>query len=151
VGAVPPVFTRLGPLQAVGAAFAETWNITSSWGTNMAGLVMHHQGLSELAGPLGIAQVTGQVAAQGIVPLIDFVAFLSVNLGLINLVPIPILDGGHLLFYAFEAVLGRELPIRLREHGLRLGFAFIAALVLLVTFNDLGRLGVVAWITHLFG
>jgi regulator of sigma E protease len=151
VGAAPSVFVRLSPPAAIIAAFAETWRVISGWAVNMGALIVHHQGLSELAGPLGIAQITGQVAAMGIAPLISFVAFLSVNLGLVNLIPIPILDGGHLFFYACEAVLRREVPERVREYGLRFGAALILMLVALVTFNDLGRLGAVAWLTHLLG
>jgi regulator of sigma E protease len=144
-----PVYTRLGPVTAVGAAFQKTGAVMASWGTAMGQLIIDHKGLSELSGPIGIAQVTGQVAAMGWGPLIDFLAFLSINLGLANLIPIPILDGGHLLFYAWEAVMRRKVPEQAREMGLRFGAALIVTLFLVTTFNDLTRVGAVAWITHL--
>lgn len=142
-------FHRLAPLPAIGAAFRQTGTVISDWGTQMGQLIVEHKGFSELSGPIGIAQVTGQVAALGVASLASLVAFLSVNLGLVNLIPIPMLDGGHLLFYAVEAVFRRKLPAQARELSLRIGVAFIATLVLVTTFNDLARLGAVAWLTHL--
>ena len=144
-----PVFTRLGPLPAVAAAFQTTGGIIASWGTQMGQLLFQHKGLSELSGPIGIAQITGKVAAMGWAPLIDLLAFLSINLGLVNLIPIPILDGGHLLFYGWEAVMRRKVSEKARDMGLRFGAALILTLFLVTTFNDLSRLGAVAWLTHL--
>lgn len=140
---------RLAPGVAIAAAFQETGRQISGWFSGMATLIVHHRGLKDLAGPLGIAEVTGQAAALGLVPVISLIAVLSINLGLVNLVPIPILDGGHLLFYAVEALIRRPVPEQAREAGLRVGVAIILSLVLLVTFNDLTRLGAVAWFTHL--
>lgn len=144
-----PVYTRLNPLTAVGAAFQQTGTVISGWGTEMGQLIIEHKGLSELSGPIGIAQVTGKVAAMGWGPMVDFLAFLSINLGLANLIPIPILDGGHLLFYAWEGVMRRKVPEQAREMGLRFGAALILTLFLVTTFNDLTRAGAVAWLTHL--
>jgi regulator of sigma E protease len=144
-----PVFTRLNPLQATAAAFQQTGAVIAGWGTQMRQLIVEHKGLSELSGPIGIAEVTGQVAAMGAASLVSLVAFLSINLGLVNLIPIPILDGGHLLFYAWEAVTRRKVPEQAREMGLRLGAAVILTLVLVTTFNDLSRLGAVNWLVHL--
>jgi regulator of sigma E protease len=144
-----PVFTKLSPLPAIGAAFHETGAVIASWGTQMGQLLFQHKGLSELSGPIGIAQITGQVAALGWGPLINLLAFLSINLGLVNLIPIPILDGGHLLFYAWEGVMRRKVSEKARDMGLRFGAALILTLFLVTTFNDLSRLGAVAWITHL--
>ncbi len=140
---------RLAPGPAIAAAFQETGRQISGWFSGMATLIVHHRGLKDLAGPLGIAQVTGQAAALGLVPVISLIAVLSINLGLVNLIPIPILDGGHLLFYAVEFLIRRPVPEQAREAGLRVGVAIILSLVLLVTFNDLTRLGAVAWFTHL--
>ena len=81
---------------------------------------------NELGGPLRIAQLSGQVAQQGLIYLIQFIALLSVNLGLINLFPIPVLDCGHLLFYLAEAIRGRPIPPRAQEYGFRAGLALIA-------------------------
>jgi regulator of sigma E protease len=144
-----PVFTKLGPLAAIGAAFHQTGSVIANWGTQMGQLIVEHKGLSDLSGPIGIAQVTGQVAAMGWMPLVDLLAFLSINLGLVNLIPIPILDGGHLLFYGWEAVVRRKVSEQAREMGLRLGAALILTLFLVTTFNDLSRIGVVSWLTHL--
>lgn len=144
-----PVFTRLAPLPALGAALHQTGSVIGSWGTQMEQLIVKHKGLTELSGPIGIAQVTGQVASLGWAPLINLLAFLSINLGLVNLIPIPMLDGGHLLFYAWEAVTRRKVPEQAREMGLRLGVAVILTLFLVTTFNDLVRLGAVAWFAHL--
>ena len=83
--------------------------------------------------------------------LISFIAVLSVNLGLINLFPIPILDGGHLLFYLVEAVLGRPLPPRAQEYGYRAGFAVLACLFVFATWNDLTHLGLFRWVSGLIG
>jgi regulator of sigma E protease len=142
---------RLGPIEAVSAAGQETWALTAATFTGLANLVMHGRGAHDLGGPLRIAQLSGQVAALGIANLVSFIAMLSVNLGLINLVPIPILDGGHLLFYAAEAVYGRPIPQRAQEFGLRIGFALLLSLFAFTTVNDLTQLGAVHWVAHLFG
>jgi len=144
-----PTFTRLMPGPAIVAAFHQTGAVIASWGTQMGMLIFQHKGLSDLSGPIGIAQVTGQVAAMGWAPLLDLLAFLSINLGLVNLIPIPILDGGHLLFYGWEAVARRKVSEKVRDMGLRFGAALILTLFLVTTFNDLSRLGAVAWLTHL--
>jgi regulator of sigma E protease len=89
---------------------------------------------------VGIANMTRQVADFGFLPLLNLVAILSVSIGLINLFPIPLLDGGHLLYYAVEAVLGRPLGERAQDIGFRLGLVFVLGLMLLTTWNDLVRL-----------
>jgi regulator of sigma E protease len=95
--------------------------------------------------------MSGQAAAQGLPVLIWFVAFLSVNLGLVNLLPIPILDGGHLMFYAAEAVRGRPLPATALDYGYRAGFALIACMFVFISFNDLVHTGALRWVAHLIG
>jgi regulator of sigma E protease len=142
---------RLAPPAAIAAAGQETWTeITSTLG-GLYRLVVHQEGVKDLAGPLGIAEITGKVAALGVVSVINLIALLSINLGLINLVPIPILDGGHLLFYAMEAIAGRKIPAQAQEMGLRIGVAVILSLFFVTTFNDLSRLGAVSWVSHLLG
>jgi regulator of sigma E protease len=94
----------------------------------------------QLRGPVGIANMTRQVADFGFLPLLNLVAILSVSIGLVNLFPIPLLDGGHLLYYAVEAVLGRPLGERAQDVGFRLGLVFVLGLMLLTTWNDLVRL-----------
>ncbi len=142
-------FRHYAPGPAMVAALRETGRQIGGWGQGILTLLVRHQGLSDLAGPLGIAQVTGQAAAMGLASIIGLIAVLSINLGLVNLIPIPVLDGGHLLFYAFEAVLRRPLSANTREAGLRVGLLVIVSLMLMTTFNDLNRLGAVAWLTHL--
>jgi regulator of sigma E protease len=83
--------------------------------------------------------------------MISFIAVLSVNLGLINLFPIPVLDGGHLMFYFFEAVLGRPLPPRAQEYGFRAGLALLAGLFIFATWNDLSQFGLFRWVAGLIG
>jgi regulator of sigma E protease len=101
---------------------------------------MGRASLDQLQGPVGIAQITQKVADFGILPLINLVAVLSVSIGLINLFPIPLLDGGHLLYYACEAVLGRPLGERVQDVGFRLGLVLVLGLMLLATWNDIARL-----------
>jgi regulator of sigma E protease len=103
----------------------------------------------ELGGPIGIAQISGVVARTGVVNLLAFMAMLSVNLGLINLFPIPILDGGHLLFYAAEAVRGRPLGQRAQEYGFRVGLALVLTLMIFATWNDLVHTGVIPFLKNL--
>ena len=144
-------FQRMAPGAAVVGGVAEVWNVTRGWAVGLYQLVTGRASADELGGPLRIAQLSGQVAAIGFANLVAFIAVLSVNLGLVNLIPIPILDGGHLFFYAVEAVRGRPLPQRALEFGFRAGLALIAALFVFVTWKDLGHLGVVHWVAGLIG
>lgn len=144
-------YERLGPLDAIWTGVAHTGEVT--WQT-LAGvwqMIAGERGTEELGGPLRIAQLSGQVAEMGWVSLVSFIAVLSVNLALINLFPIPILDGGHLLFYAAEALRGRPLPPRAQEIGLRAGFALLITLFLFATWNDLAQWGVFNWIAGIAG
>jgi regulator of sigma E protease len=102
-------------------------------------LLIGHASPNELSGPLGIAKASGDFAAAGFMALLNLTALISVAIGFANLLPIPVLDGGHLLYYGFEAVLGRPLGERAQEVGFRLGLAFVLCLMLLATFNDLVR------------
>ena len=102
-----------------------------------------HPRLGRARGPLRIAQLSGEVAQGGLVPLLWFMAVLSINLGLINLFPVPVLDGGHLLFYAAEAIRGRPLGQRAQEYGFRVGLALVLTLMVFATWNDLVHTGIV--------
>jgi len=144
-------FTKLNPLQAVGAGVEQTWDVTAQTVAGLGQMLSGARNTDELGGPLRIAQLSGQVAQLGVSSLISFIAVLSVNLGLINLFPIPILDGGHLLFYLAEAVRGRPLPPRAQEYGYRAGFAVLACLFVFATWNDLTHLGLFRWVTGLIG
>ena len=136
-------FRRHDPATAVWQAVRETWDITASTLTGVGQMIAGVRGTDDLGGPLRIAQMSGEVAQTGVVALIWFLAVLSVNLGLINLFPIPLLDGGHLLFYGFEAILGRPLDERMQEYGFRIGLALVLSLMVFATWNDLVHLKVV--------
>jgi regulator of sigma E protease len=129
----------------------QTWVITSETFKGVAQMISGTRGTEELGGPLRIAQLSGQVAQLGVASLVSFIAMLSVNLGLINLFPIPVLDGGHLLFYFAEALRGRPLPPRAQEYGFRAGLAVLACLFVFATWNDLTHLGLFRWVAGLVG
>ena len=96
---------------------------------------------SQLGGPIRIAKITGQVAEFGLVPFLSIMAYISISLGLINLFPIPLLDGGHLMFYGFEKILGRPLSQKTQEGFFRIGMFLLLSLMCFATFNDLKDLG----------
>ncbi|MGQ0741631.1 MAG: RIP metalloprotease RseP [Alphaproteobacteria bacterium] len=130
----------VGALEAMSLGADQTWYIIDQTLRYIGGLFLGEGTTRELSGPLGIARISGDVAQEGLVALVSLIAILSVSIGLLNLFPIPVLDGGHLLYYAFEAVLGRPLGARAQEVGFRLGLALIVGLILIATFNDLVRL-----------
>ncbi|EFH10049.1 RIP metalloprotease RseP [Pseudoroseomonas cervicalis ATCC 49957] len=144
-------FTRLNPVSALVAGTVQTWDVTAQTMAGLWQMITGSRGTEELGGPLRIAQLSGQVAQLGIASLVSFMAILSVNLGLINLFPIPVLDGGHLVFQAAEAIRGRPLPPRAVEYGFRAGFAVLIMLFIFATWNDLSNLGVVRWVSGLVG
>ena len=129
----------------------QTWDITAETVTGVAQMITGQRGTEDLGGPLRIAQLSGQVAQLGFASLVSFIAILSVNLGLINLFPIPVLDGGHLLFYAAEAIRGRPIPVRAQEYGFRAGMALLASLFIFATWNDLSHIGLFRWVASLIG
>jgi len=144
-------FEPMGPVGAVAAGITQTWDITVQTLAGVWKMITQQTGTEELGGPLRIAQMSGQVAQLGLVSLVSFIAVLSVNLALINLFPIPILDGGHLLFYLAEAIRGRPLPPKAQEYGMRAGLAVILALFIFATWNDLGHFGLFKWVAGLRG
>ena len=148
---VPGEPVRLDPVSAIGAGAVQTWEAGRQTLGGLVQMLTGQRGTEDLGGPLRIAQLSGQVAQLGFASLVSFIAILSVNLGLINLFPIPVLDGGHLMFFAAEAVRGRPLPRRAQEYGYRAGFALIASLMLFATWNDLSHTGVFRWFAGLIG
>jgi regulator of sigma E protease len=136
---------------AIWSGVAQTYTITAETFSGLAQMISGSRGTEDLGGPLRIAQLSGQVAQLGIASLISFIGVLSVNLGLINLFPIPVLDGGHLLFYLAEALRGRPLPQRAQEYGFRAGLAFLAGMFVFATWNDLTHLGLFRWVAGLIG
>ncbi len=134
------VFVRYDPVTAAWAAIKETAGFSSATLGAVGQMIIGTRGTEELGGPIFIAQVAGRVAEHGVVAVIEFMAYLSISLGLINLFPIPLLDGGHLLFYVFEAVRGRPLGERAQAYGFRIGLAVVLTLMLFVTWNDVVRI-----------
>jgi regulator of sigma E protease len=131
-----------GPIQSLGVGVYETWYVVERTFDYIGKLIIGRESADQLSGPLRIAQVSGQVATMGgIGALISLVAVLSVSIGLINLFPIPLLDGGHLLFYGIEAARGRPLSDRAQEIGFRIGLAIVVMLMLFATWNDIIHLG----------
>jgi regulator of sigma E protease len=132
---------RRNPAEAVWYASKQTWFITTQTLVSVGRMITGTMPADDLAGPVGIARMSGEAAQIGVSAVIEFMALLSVSLGLINLFPVPLLDGGHLLFYAFEAVRGRPLAPRAQEYAFRLGLALVLMLMFFATWNDLGRPG----------
>lgn len=136
-------YRQLDPLSALWNAGKETAQLTVGTLGAVGQMIAGARGTEELGGPLRIAQMSGEVAQTGVVALVWFMAILSINLGLINLFPIPMLDGGHLLFYAVEAVRGKPLGDRAQDYGFRIGLALVLTLMVFATWNDLVHLRVV--------
>ena len=129
--------TTYGPLESLQLGATETWYVVERTVAYLGKLLVGRESADQVSGPLGIAMVSGTVASiGGLNGLISLIAVLSVSIGLINLFPIPLLDGGHLLFYAIEAVRGRPLSDRAQEIGFRIGLAIVVMLMLFATWND---------------
>jgi regulator of sigma E protease len=131
---------QVNPFRAVLMGVQETWFVVDRTMSYIGGIFAGREAADQLGGPIRIAQVSGQVATAGFVPLPHLAAVLSVSIGLLNLFPIPLLDGGHLLFYLVEAVRGRPLSERAQEFGFRIGLAIVVMLMIFATFNDILRL-----------
>lgn len=129
-----------GLFPAIGEACNETWSVVATTFDQLGKIFTGGGKANQLSGPIGIAKLSGDVAAVSWLDLFRLAAIISISVGLINLFPIPILDGGHLLYYAFEAVLGRPLGARAQDVGFRLGLAVMLGLMLLAAWNDLVRL-----------
>ena len=123
--------------ESVRSAAAETWFVVERTGAYVGGLFVGTESTEQISGPIRIAEISGQVAKIGFAALLNLAAILSISIGLINLVPVPLLDGGHLLYYAFEALRGRPLSERAQELGFKVGMALVGALMLFATFNDI--------------
>jgi len=129
-------FKHYGPVEAVGLAVKESYYIVSRTLGYLYDVATRRESGDQLGGPLRIADISGQVASLGFLALINLTAVLSVSIGLINLFPIPLLDGGHLMFYAIEAVRGRPLSERAQEVGFRIGLAIVLLLLVYTTYQD---------------
>ena len=133
-------YRRMGPVEAVRMATERTWQIITGSLAFIKAVIVGKADHKMLAGPAGIAQMTAQAAELGFLYLVQFAAVLSVSIGLINLFPIPMLDGGHLLFYAIEAIRGKPLGESAQELGFKVGLALVLSLMVFVSWNDFGRI-----------
>jgi len=133
-------FQPVSPPRAVWMGVEETWFVVDRTLSYIGGVIVGREAADQLGGPIRIAQISGQVATIGFVALIHLAGVLSVSIGLLNLFPIPLLDGGHLLFYGIEALRGRPLSERAQEVGFRIGLAIVVMLMIFATFNDIVHL-----------
>jgi regulator of sigma E protease len=133
-------YQPVSPPRAVVMGAQETWFVIDRTLSYIGGVIVGREAADQLGGPIRIAQISGQVATIGFVALIHLAAVLSVSIGLLNLFPIPLLDGGHLLFYSIEAMRGRPLSERAQEFGFRIGLAIVVMLMIFATFNDIVHL-----------
>ncbi|MBO6755587.1 MAG: RIP metalloprotease RseP [Roseibium sp.] len=130
------IHKEFGPLEAVAEGTKDTFYVAGRTLDYIWGVISGREAADQLGGPIRVAQVSGQVATQGIVPLLSLAAILSISIGLINLMPIPMLDGGHLVFYAAEAVRGKPLSERVQDIGFRIGLGIVLLLMVFATWND---------------
>ena len=132
---------KLGPAQAIYQSAYEVYYVSISSLKYIGAMIFGKADTSQLGGPIRIAKISGQVAEFGLLAFISMMAYISISLGLVNLFPIPMLDGGHLMFYAFEKVLGRPLSQKTQEGFFRIGLFVLLSLMVFTTFNDLKDLG----------
>jgi len=131
------VTERVDPVTAMWLGVKETWFVIDRTLAYIGGIFTGREAADQVGGPLRIAQISGQVATIGLAALIHLAAVLSISIGLLNLFPVPLLDGGHLLFYAVEAVRGRPLSERAQEMGFRIGLGLVLMLMVFATYNDI--------------
>jgi regulator of sigma E protease len=136
---------HVGPIQAVALSVEQTATVIGTTLSYIGGIFVGRESPDQLGGPIQIAVISCQVATLGFMPLLNLAAFLSISIGLLNLFPIPLLDGGHLLFYAIETIRGRPLSERAQEVGFRIGLAIVLVLMVFATKND-----IVKYVINLF-
>ena len=132
---------KLNPIKAIYHSLNEVYFVSISSLKYLGSMLTGKGDSSQLGGPIRIAKITGQVAEFGIIPFLSIMAYISISLGLVNLFPIPLLDGGHLMFYGFEKILGRPLSQKTQEGFFRIGMFLLLSLMFFATFNDLKDLG----------
>lgn len=151
VGPADPIVTPVGLLRAPGVAFHQLGEITRMTASGLGQLLTGKRSIKEMGGPVRIAKISGEQMSLGLPNFIWLIAMISINLGFINLLPVPMLDGGHLLFYAIEAVRRRPVTPDIQEWAFRGGLAAILLLVVVVTFNDLDSVGLWKQLAGLIG
>ena len=134
------MLVRHNPISAVGLAVQQTYIVVESTFIAVGQIISGDRGTEDLGGPIRIAKFSDQAAKSGLANFVIFMAILSINLGIINLFPVPLLDGGHLLFYAIEGLRGRPLSDQIQEWGLRFGLVLVLSLMVFVTWNDILQL-----------
>lgn len=134
------VVVRYGPLDAVGAALAKTWDISLLTLRMLGRMLIGKASLDNLSGPLTIAQFAGQAASAGLIAFLSLLALISISLGVLNLLPVPVLDGGHLLYYLIELVKGSPLSETVQNLGQQAGMVVLLLLMGLALFNDFSRI-----------
>jgi regulator of sigma E protease len=145
------LFVRQSLGESLVGGVTQSWKIGEETLSAVGQMITGQRGASDLGGPLRIAQMSGEMAQYGVASLISFIAVISVNLGLINLFPIPVLDGGHLLFYLVEAIRGRPLPAAAVDYCFRAGVAVLVCLFVFATWNDVSHFGWFNWVAKLIG
>jgi regulator of sigma E protease len=138
----------VGPATALWLAVKKTWFVIDQTLSYIGNIFRGRASADQIGGPIRIAQLSGQVATLGVVPLLDWAAVISISIGLLNLFPVPLLDGGHLLFYAAEVLRGRPLSERSQEYGFRVGLVLVLMLMVFAFYNDFHQ---VPWLKSLFG
>lgn len=141
IGPAEQVLTPVSPVGAVAGAVQQCWVVVTTTVKGLGQIITGSRSVKEMGGPLKIAKFSGEQASMGLLAFLWFIAVISINLGFINLLPIPMLDGGHLFFYGIEAVRRKPLRPEAQEWAFRTGLAALLALMILVTFNDLGSFG----------
>jgi regulator of sigma E protease len=134
------VVHRDGPLEAMHHAIERTWDLSIFSLRMMGRMLMGEVSVKNLSGPISIADYAGQSAQAGWIPFVGFLALISISLGVLNLLPIPMLDGGHLLYYLLEWIGGKPVPDRIQELAQRVGIALLLTLMTFALYNDLARL-----------
>jgi regulator of sigma E protease len=145
------VIERVSPIGAVSAALDQTWFVVTTTVEGLGQIITGRRSVKELGGPLKIAKFSGEQASMGMLAFLHFLAVISINLGFINLLPIPMLDGGHLLFYLVEGIRRKPLRPEAQEWAFRTGLAALLALMIFVTFNDLASFGLWSKLGGLIG
>lgn len=149
-------FVRHGPVSALGSAIDQTWFVTTATLKGAWQMIVGRRDTSELSGPLGILKMSGDAAKRGeslvdnALSLFNFMIFVSISLGLINLFPVPMLDGGHLVFYAYEAIRGKPMSAKAMEFSFRIGLSLVLMLMIFATWNDINKPWVQDFFTGLF-
>lgn len=131
---------RYGPLDSMWQSVQRTWSMSALTLDSLGKMLFGELSVKNLSGPITIAKVAGTSAQSGLADFLNFLAYLSISLGILNLLPIPVLDGGHLLFYLYEWVRGKPLPEKVQAWGMQIGITLIIGVMVLALFNDLGRL-----------